>query len=138
MKKILSALLLVAIVGGFIAYKMWTKPHTDMQSASSDLTISAMDIYSQFSDDEEAANANYLDKVVEVSGTVVESNTEDGTTKVMLAAGDEAMGGVYCELDPLSTHKRTDFVANETIRLKCNCTGFTMVDVQMTRCVEAK
>lgn len=135
MKKILLFLFVAGMIGGFVGYKMWTKPHAVMGAASSDIQVAARDLYTAFSDDEATANSQYLDKVIEVTG-VVES-TEAGN-KVMLGVGDDAMGGVYCELDPLTEHARTDFAEGESITLKCNCTGFTMVDVQMTRCVEVK
>lgn len=136
MKKIiLYGILLVAVAGGITGYLMWNKPHQNMQTASADVTIDAKTLYSKYETDEAAANSLYLGKIVEVSGTVRETSTDEaGTVKVMLDSGSE-MGGVLCELDPLSQHKRTVFQAGEQVHLKGTCDGVLM-DVVLTRCVE--
>ena len=138
MKKIMLFGLIAALIGAVVGYKMWTKPHENMQSAAVELTVPALDIYAAFESDETAANATYLDKVLAVSGSVNEVSEEGDIVKIMLYGGEEAMGGVYCELDPLSEHARKEFAVGEKITLKCNCSGFTGIDVQMMRCVEQK
>ena len=45
------------------------------------------------------------------------------------------LGGVICQLDELSEHKRTEFETGETVQLKGRCTGMLM-DVVLVRCVE--
>ena len=138
MKRILLILLGLAIIGGFIGYKMWTKPHENMAAAAADIQVQAAGLYGEFEADETAANGKYLEKVILVSGSVAEVTQDGDRTKVMLLAGDEAMGGVYCEMDPLTEHARTEFAEGETVKLKCNCSGYTGIDVQMARCVEVK
>lgn len=136
MKRIIYILLAIACAGGAIGYYLWNKPQKDMQAAKADMAIDAAVLFNEFNTDETAANAKYLDKTVAVSGKVKESTkTEDGTVKVSLETGSEF--GVFCELDPLSQHARTDFPAGETVTFKGICTGLNF-DVQLTRCVEVK
>ncbi|NUO03162.1 MAG: hypothetical protein HUU01_21335 [Saprospiraceae bacterium] len=134
-KMILFGLLAAAVVAGIAGYMMWNKPHQNMQKADADVKADATTLYSEYETDETAANAKYLGKIVEVSGTVRET-TKDGTgsVKIMLDSGSE-MGGIICELDPLSAHKRTDFQPGEQVRFKGKCDGVLM-DVVLTRCVE--
>lgn len=132
MKKLLIAALLLAVVGGGVGYYMWNKPHQDIASATSDVTISANELLTAFQTGEEAANAKYLDKIVEVSGEVREVGQTEGKTVVRLNAGD-SMDGVTCELD--SNPKRTDFKPGDQVTFKCTCSGFLM-DVVLVRCVE--
>jgi len=136
MKKfILLGLLAAAVIAGITGYRMWNKPHQNMQTADADIKVDATALYSEYETGDEAANAKYLGKIVEVSGTVRETTTDEGgTVKVMLDSGSE-MAGIICELDPLSEHKRTTFQAGEQVRLKGKCDGFLM-DVVLTRCVE--
>ncbi len=136
MKKIiLYGILLVAGIGAIVGYRMWNKPHKDILHASADVTVDAKTLYNTYETDEAAANGNYLDKIIVVSGTVRETSTDEtGSVKVMLAS-DSEMGGVLCELDPLSEHKRTTFQVGEQVKLKGKCDGMLM-DVVLTRCVE--
>lgn len=137
MKKALIIILALAVVGGFFGYRMYNKPHKDMTEAESDLKVSAEELLSSFENDETNANAKYNDKVVEVSGSVSDVSTdEDGNVKVTLDAGNP-MGGVICQLDNLSEHKRTDFPIGEEVAFKGLCTGYLM-DVVLVRCVEVQ
>lgn len=136
MKRIVYILLAIACAGGAIGYYLWNKPQKDMQAAKADMAIDAAALFNEFNTNETAANAKYLDKTVAVSGKVKEvTKTEDGTVKVSLDTGSEF--GVFCELDPLSQHARTDFPVGETVTFKGICTGLNF-DVQLTRCVEVK
>ena len=135
MKKYLVFILLAIIAGGAIAYFVANKPHKNMVAAKADVTTDAVALLSEFETDENAANTRYLDKVIEVKGTVAEvSKSEDGTIKVTLDTGNP-MSGVICELDNLSKHPRTDFPVGEEVTFKGNCTGMLM-DVVLVRCVE--
>jgi tRNA_anti-like len=135
-KNILISLLVVAVGGAAIGFYLWNKPHQDMASAKADMSLSAKVIYDEFGADENAANAKYLDKVVQVKGLVASIDKQEGTTVITLDTGDP-MGGVACELDPLSKHERTDFQAGEEVIFKGTCSG-KLSDVQLSRCVLVK
>lgn len=135
MRKILPLVLIVALIGGGVGYYQWNKPHQNMESAAADITVDAAALFAAFDADENAANTAYLDKVIQISGKVISSSVgEDGQTKVTLDSGD-AMFGVICELDALTTHKRTQFLPGETVTFKGKCTG-KLMDVVLVRCVE--
>ena len=104
MKKIGIALLALVLGGGGAAYYLWNKPHQDMQTAHSALTVSAQELFDRYNSDEEAANAEYLGKVITVTGTIRSVSTDP--LKITLDTNDDAFG-VLCELDPLTTHPRT-------------------------------
>lgn len=135
MKNLLKIGLPLLIIGLVAAFYLYNKPHENMERAAADVSITAPELFSQFSSDETQANANYLDKVTQVQGTVKEiSKSPEGLTKVILESGDD-MFGVICQLDELSEHSRTDFQIGESITLKGKCTGMLM-DVVLVRCVE--
>jgi tRNA_anti-like len=134
MRKILIVFLLLAVGGAGLGYYLWNKPHEDIGGAKAAVTVSAEQLFTDFSTDEAAANTKYgADQTIAVTGKVKESSkAEDGTVKIMLETGQDF--GIFCELDPLSQHARTDFTAGETITLKGKCAGLNL-DVQMVRCV---
>ena len=88
-----------------------------------------------FEDNELDANTKYLDKIMEVSGTVKEVNTGGkGMVSVTLDT-ESGMFGVICQMDNLTQHDRLDFKEGEKIKLKGICTGVLM-NVILVRCVE--
>lgn len=135
MKKILQIGLLLAIVGTAVGFMIYNKPHQDMQSAKSDFQMTATELFDYFESDEPTANKKYLDKVIEINGTVqLVSKDEDGMTAITLDAGG-MLGGVICKLDDLTQHKRSQFEIGESVHFKGICTGMLM-DVILVRCVE--
>jgi len=134
MKKLLITTLVLIIGAAIFGYMQWNKPKEDIAAAKSDETISANELLTAFQTDENAANAKYNDKVVEVSGEVREVTLTEGVTIVRLKAGD-SMDGVTCELDAAIKHKRTDFKTGDPVTFKCTCSGLNM-DVVLNRCVE--
>ena len=133
MRKALLALLIIGIVGVGVGYYQWNKPKENMTTSKAEATIGAAQLLTEYNANEEAANAKYLGKTIAVSGQVKETTKEDGTVKVMLETGQDF--GVYCTLDSLASHPRSDFPAGETITLKGKCDGLNL-DVQLSRCVE--
>lgn len=135
MKKIFQIGLLLAIVGSGVGFMIYHKPHQNMLSTKADFQMTASELYSYFETDESAANKRYLDKVIEINGTVQTiSKAKDGTRSITLDAGG-VLGGVICKLDNLSQHKRSEFETGEMIYLKGICTGLLM-DVVLIRCIE--
>lgn len=135
MKKYITILSLLIPLGVGVGYFIYNKPHQDIGKASSDFKLTATELFASFESNEDMANQKYLDKIIEVSGTVREVKSgDDGAASVILET-DDMMFGVSCQLDPLTKHKRTDFKTGEKISLKGKCTGVLM-DVVMVRCVE--
>ncbi|MCB9304014.1 MAG: hypothetical protein H6566_25535 [Lewinellaceae bacterium] len=134
MKKYLLALVLLVALGAGVGYFIYNKPFQDMNSAKADITLTAPELFTAFESDENAANEKYLDKVVQVSGTVKEVSTgDDGNISITLDSGSE-MFGVICQLDNLTEQPRKDFKEGEQLTLKGVCTGMLM-DVVLVRCV---
>src|SRR5690606_11904509 len=100
-----------------------------------DFVVAAPAFFSEFELDETAANLKYLDKVIEISGSVRSfSKDEEGIVSITLGTDNE-LSGVICQLDQLTTHKRTTFESGEAVKFKGICTGMLM-DVVLVRCVE--
>lgn len=133
MKKILLFLLILAVGGGAYGVYMYNKPHKNMQRQGADFELSAADLYSEFENDESAANTKYLDKVLQVTGNIREIIKEDEKVSVILETGN-LMGGITCELDGFSEHDFSAFNEGDQLSLKGICTGM-LLDVVLVRCV---
>lgn len=134
MKKYIIYLVLFGVAGTGFGFYMYNKPHQNMASAKADLQISANDLFTDFEADEAVANSKFLDKIIDISGTVRSVSKEGETISVTLDSGDD-MAGIICQLDNLTQHKRTTFEPGENVRFKGICSGMLM-DVVLIRCVE--
>jgi len=75
-KKILKVAAVLAVIGGAVVVYQWNKPHRDMVGEKASLEISASELVTEYSQDEEKANAAYIDKVIAVKGVVAEADAE--------------------------------------------------------------
>jgi DNA/RNA endonuclease YhcR with UshA esterase domain len=125
LKKIILAILILGIVGAFVGYKMYNKPHVDVAEASADINTSANKILEEFSTDETTANAKYLEKIVAVKGEISEIKIEKEKGIITLKTNDD-FGSVLCHLSEKSTHKINTLKVGQTITVKGICTGYLM------------
>ena len=136
MKKILSILILAAIIFGSIAYYFYQKSPTSTNALKADYQLTANDLFTEFERDETAANTKYLDKIIEVTGIVKESSSgASNILKVTLDGGGIAFG-VICQMENASKITK-DFKEGDLVTFKGICTGMLM-DVVLVRCVENK
>ncbi|MCU0334050.1 MAG: OB-fold putative lipoprotein [Chitinophagaceae bacterium] len=127
LKRLLLAALVLALAAGAYGWYVWNKPARDVHHETA-IAATAQGIFDAYQANEAAANQQYLNKAVAVSGTVnaIKQNQE-GKTVVSLATRDP-MFGVQCTLkEPvqLATHAQ--------VTIKGICTGFLM-DVVLIDC----
>jgi hypothetical protein len=131
-KKIIIAILIIGIIGVFVAYKMYNKPHVDVADSKSDITLTADKIINDFSSDESKANTIYLERIISVSGEIYELNVEKGKGIITLKTKDD-FGSVLCHLSDEGTKKMSSLKVGQTISVKGICTGY-LLDVILVKC----
>jgi hypothetical protein len=124
-KKIIIAILILGIIGGVVAYKMYNKPHVNVGEASADITRTADKILNDFSTDETTANATYLEKIIEVKGVISELNIEKEKGIITLKTNDD-FGSVLCHLSEEATKNMSTLKEGQSITVKGICTGYLM------------
>ncbi len=140
-KKILLVLLVLVVAGVAIGYFIWNKPHKDVLSAES-IQSGAVDLYQSFVADSASANKKFIDKVVEVTGTVHSIAVNQQNQKVVLLK--TASDGAYVNC----TMEQADAIVKEgsTVKLKGICSGLgqgdadlgILGDVYLIRCYTAE
>ena len=121
-QRILLGIVIVGLLGfgimkGYLYY-LKNKPHRDVVQESG-IKVTAQQIFDEFTNNEQAANAKYLNKAVEVTGEVAEvKKNQSGKTVVILKTSDIVFG-VNCTFkeDP------GPIQAGDTITFKGICTG---------------
>jgi hypothetical protein len=117
---------LMVVIAMIAAYKMYNKPHRSVEEEVA-LVTSAAQLFDAFEKSEAEANKKYLDKVVEVTGSVSEvSMNMDHKPIVVLETGN-MMFGVRCTMSESSVTAKTGSV----VTIKGICKGY-LSDVVIT------
>ncbi|MFM7357526.1 MAG: OB-fold protein [Sediminibacterium sp.] len=123
MKKWLKFLLMaggVGLIAGLaLLYWIFNKPHRDV-SKEKGIQLSAQQLYEAFRKDEAVANGFYLDKAIELSGTVADVSTNQEGQKVVNFSTDDPFFTINCtfKTDP------GNLQPGDSIVFKGICTGY--------------
>jgi len=119
-RNILLIILLLLLAGGFIGYRMYQQQTPDIVNRKPDIRVKAADLIAAFDHDTAAAARTYLDKVVEVTGTV--RNIDTSGTIVLGEPGTEA--SVSCGLDRRHMKDFREVKAGSTAVVQGVCAGY--------------
>jgi tRNA_anti-like len=132
-KKIVLVLVVFALLGSYIGYKMYNKPHTNVVTAHIETSISADDLLKAFKENEAQAGNKFINKVIEVSGNIADSKNENNQIIIQIETTD-MLSNVICTLDSTQTSNKKEYKVGQSIRIKGICSGY-LSDVILDRCV---
>jgi tRNA_anti-like len=125
-----SILLAGLVIWGIYFYKM---PHKSVAGEKPEVKIEAGELYRQYQKDENGSNKKYLNKVIEIKGTVRDVQKND-TSMNVLVGDPNAAGGVSCSFI-FEPGKNLNIPQTGAVSIiKGKCTGFLM-DVILVDCV---
>lgn len=132
MKKTIYLLIaILLILGGIFAYQQYNKPHRDASTESPFTTITAEELFDAFDQDEINSTAKYVDKVLEINGTVIEIlEGREGEYSLVLKTNHPVFG-IKCAI--LSENPSPPEVGAE-VTIRGICSGFNS-DVEISRCI---
>jgi hypothetical protein len=114
---------------------MYNKKHTDTAKAKPDFVVTATVLQKEFEDNETAASAKYINKIVEVTGTVVSVKpAENNSVSITLSTGSD-MSSVICTF--ISLADPSGIKAGDQATVRGECSGFLM-DVLLNNCALIK
>jgi hypothetical protein len=136
MSKKAAYILVFILIAIGIAFAVWKytfrKSETSVISKKSEIVTTAAAILLEYETDEASANFKYLDKVVEVTGTV-ESINEDSLSVTVYLKESDSVAGVICSFDRTSVDL-SGLSSGEVVRIKGICAGY-LIDVVFNKCV---
>jgi len=128
----IAVIFLFFIIGAIIPYFVVNKPKRNVESEKG-IEVTAAQLVKEYQASEPEANKKYLDKAIQVSGTVTEvKNNQDGNLTVALAS-DDVFTGVFCTLKT----KETTPPAGAAVTIKGICSGM-LSDVRLREAVIVK
>lgn len=132
MKRIILLGLLALALIAVSVYRLYNKPHRQLENEKS-ISVDASTLLKAFEQDESAANAIYLDKVLEVSGSVSSISTNQDGKQVIVLGSHDPMFGISCTMAVESpASKQGDYLI-----IKGFCKGY-LSDVVLTECKVVK
>ena len=126
---IISILILGGIISGLYLFNLKPK---DLKKVKPDYIINAADLFTAFENDETIAALKYVDKVIEVTGTIKEiKQGENNSINISLDTGS-ALSSVICSFQGHSD--LPEYNVGDTITVRGECSGF-LLDVLLNNCV---
>ena len=119
---ILIAIVAMALAGGAIFYYVMTAEFADTTSEKPAYTISAMDLLTEFQQNDSAANKKYVEQILAVSGRVSEVEGVDTSATVKFV---DSLTGSYLIFDFQSATSRqaAALQPGDSVTLKGSCSG---------------
>jgi hypothetical protein len=117
-----SILIVAGIAAGIYYYNLGPG---DLQKAKPDFTISSEELLKAFENDEAAASAKYISRILEVSGIIQSVNTgENNAIGISLKTGND-LSSVICTIQ--GNPDPANFKTGDQITVRGECSGFLMV-----------
>ena len=133
-KRILLIVFLVGLVAAYFVYDNFLKTAPSMKRLDAEYQVNAVPFYSEFDENEEAANAKYLNKIVEVKGIVESVETPEGRLPIISLKTD-GFGVVKCTMESALDDDELDRLKpNATVTLRAECIG-VLLDVLLIRSI---
>lgn len=124
-KKLIIGILLLIVVGSIVGYMQWNKPHAKVEDVAG-MQVSTEQLANDYAADEQAANGKYLEKVITVTGTIIDvKENQDGFQAITLD------NDIQCTM----RDKTTTATASNTITVKGFCNGADLFGVVLSDCI---
>lgn len=140
-KRVFIGIIVVAIVGGaWFGYSEYKRKVKDLANVTAQFTMQANELITIFENNETAANAEYLDKIIAVKGNVKTVERDDRGYFTIVLGERGSTSSVRCSMDSLHVKDVAGVKEGGYITVKGACTGFTTdellgSDVILNRCV---
>jgi hypothetical protein len=119
---VVSFIALSAILAGLYLYNL---KHTDMAKARPDFIITSTDLQKEFEVNETTASARYINKVIEVTGTIASVTQAGGNNlNISLKTGND-ISSVICTFPTIGDPSKIK--TGDNIVLRGECSGFTQL-----------
>jgi hypothetical protein len=127
----LFVVLFIALSGILVGLIMFNKKHPDTAKTRPDFIITAVALQKEFDNNEAAASARYINKILEVNGRIASVTPADSShLNIALKTGSD-MSSVICTFPAISGSP--SFKSGDEITLRGECSGFLM-DVLLNNC----
>jgi hypothetical protein len=135
MKKKYIWLTLIALIaaGAYYGYSQYNRQNPDLSEAKADVTVTAKELTAKYSENEEAGNKLYLNKVLRVSGTLTSIEKDESGAVTLMLEGNDMLSSVSAQLDARRLADTNLVKRGQSVTINGVCTG-ALTDVVLIRC----
>ncbi len=119
----------MVIILSLVMYTFRSSPDS-VENLRAEVETTAYDIASEYEMDENVANSSYLDKIVQVEGTLMEIDQKDDKVYLYLEGGLTANVSCMFSTGSITTEA---LEPGQNLVVKGKCTGY-ILDVVLTKC----
>ncbi len=127
----LFAIFFIALSGIWIALHFYNLKHPDMAKTKPDFVVTASVLEKAFEHNETAASKKYINKIIEVTGTVASVKPAGNNVLTISLATGSDLSAVICTFTAVTDTSK--FRTGDKINLRGECSGFLM-DVLLNNC----
>jgi len=134
-KHIMIALFVVffmALAGILAALYLFNLQHKDLLKVKPDFVFTATDLQKAFDEDEAAATAKFVNKIIEVTGIIESVKTGEGNILSVTLKTGSVFSSVICTFPPGTDS--SVFVVGKQVVIRGECSGLLM-DILLNNCV---
>ena len=124
---------IVIILAGY-SYKEYYRKPADITTIEPAAKINVAAIVELYQNDESKANQQYLNKTIQVEGTITQIINQQDTLINVFMGDTNSVNNVSCLLDKKYFNAIKKYTVGQPITIKGICTGF-LLDVELNRCV---
>ncbi|PKP48667.1 MAG: hypothetical protein CVT92_15915 [Bacteroidetes bacterium HGW-Bacteroidetes-1] len=135
MKTWIKTLVILAAIGMVTATMLFVfvinKSHPDYETKKADYSLSAIDIFNDYSEDIQNASKKYNGKIIEIESTLTEIESSDGQIIACFVLKEGVFGPEGVRIRMLENQKNIlkDIAIGEKVTLKGYVTGYNETDV---------
>lgn len=129
---LLSTALLLLCIWSYLVYE--ERALKNIVTAETTKNLRVEELIKLFQDNEDEANLNYVDKVIEVEGTIKDISTINDRYTILLKSELFTKHFIMCDMSPSSVKGINKLIIGDTITLKGICKGY-LLDVIMLNCI---
>jgi cytochrome c-type biogenesis protein CcmE len=130
----LVGVVLLGILSLLIGLSLYFKKHKDLSTTKPDFVVTAVMLQKEFEDNEKTASEKYINKIIEVNGTILSVNQADSTNINLSLKTESDLSTVICTFAATDPSK---FREGEDVTIRGECSGFLM-DVLLNNCALIK
>ena len=127
----LFVVLFIAVLSILAGLYLFNMKHTNMAKAKPDFIVTASSLQKEFEDNEKIASTKYINKILEVTGTIGSITPADSNNiNISLKTGSD-ISSVICTFHTIANLSKLK--TGDEISIRGECSGFLM-DVLLNNC----
>jgi hypothetical protein len=127
----LFAVMFIAVAAILAALYLFSMTHSDIKKAKPDFEITATQLQKEFDYDETKASIKYINKIVEVTGTIASIKPEENNSINISLATENRISSVICTCPAI--RDISEYKPGDKVTIRGICSGYLM-DVLLNNC----